>query len=842
MVTRLGQRGRRGSILPLLAISILALLGFVALAVDLGLMMVARTQCQDAADSAAMAGTRTLNGDVSNNNNYAAAGPAAVTAATSNSILARPIQPSQVQTTIGKYSYSGSQQTFVAYPLDAGSTNNPNDNWSLVSVTINYTDPTAFAGVFGVNAFSGSCTATAVHRPRDVALVLDYSGSMRFASLLGIPYSGARSTNNPEGVFPVFGPYSDQTTAALQQTNSQTIIGTNTFDASNITESDSLNDNRPTVVGDFYQQLGVSPVQAFTAAPAGYATTPAGDNFLKTTNNTGAAYAKSLKDVTGSTSRNASFETNGYPQYTSNPFQGYTGGPSYWGKTFFVWPPDPRAAYDWRKLFFFKSDGVTPVDDNTLLWSAAGVWKTPTSYKINYQAILKWIQTTGTNPFPPQMHAGRIDYYDAMPNSADNSLNQRFWTQFPLTDLNERFWKDYIDYVLGLWQSGSSSWQIITQNTGYGADFNWSDSATPTAVYAKPTSGSPPPYMDYRDNPQRPRLRCWFGPMTMADFLGCYNMWGSTSYQKFVWWPGTCHESPLYACKLGIQAALRDCQNNHPNDTVSMIMFSVPNNAAGLSSYGGRFNRVRAPLGRNYTRMIDSLWFPATTIDNPGTEIRPYDYANNIEVPRAMGGTCYAMGFMLAYNQFSGNSSLVTYNPAPAPSGDAGGLGRKGAQKVIILETDGAPNTTATANFTNAGPYASYYNVRTNSTTPSAGEFPSVAGYSDNDPTVTGQINTICQQIVAQDTANPPGYSTARKPVLIHTIAFGPVFDATSSGRTAALQTLQQIQYIGNTQASASDPLPAYKIITGTDATIVTNLRTALETIMQGEVPVSLIR
>src|SRR5262249_50725681 len=160
-----------------------------------------------------------------------------------------------------------------------------------------------------------------------------------------------------------------------------------------------------------------------------------------------------------------------------------------------------------------------------------------------------------------------------------------------------------------------------------------------------------------------------------------------------------------------------------------------------------------------YSRMIDSLWFPPTTIDNPGTEIRPYDFANNIEVPRAMGGTCYAMGLMLAYNQLSGNASLRTYNPSPAPVGDAAGLGRKGAQKLIILETDGAPNTNATANFTNSGPYNSYYNVRYNGANPGGSEFPSVAGYGDNDPTVTGQINSICQQLVALDTANPPGYS-----------------------------------------------------------------------------------
>jgi hypothetical protein len=571
MVLRARRAKRGGSVLPLVAVSIVAVVGFVALAVDVGLILVARTQCQNAADSAAMAGTRTLNGDVTVNNNYDAAGPAAVTAATANAILTRPVQPSQVQVVIGKFSYDTTQQKFLAYPLDPGSTNNPGDNWSLVSVTVNFSNPTAFANVFGINAFGVSATATGVHRPRDVALVLDYSGSMRFGSLLGIPYNGTRSTNNPESAFPVFGHYSAQSAAALQQTSAQTILNGNTFDASNVTEADALNNSRPPVVGDFYQQLGSTPVPAFTAAPSSYNTTPGGDNFLKTGLNTGTTYAKSLKDVTGSTSRHAGFEASGYPEFTNVPFRGYTQGPNSWGKTFFIWPPDPRPAYDWRQQFFFKSDGVTPVDDNTVLWTTAGAWRAPPNYKVNYQAILKWIQTTGPNPFPPHMRAGRILYYDNLPNSADSALNQRFWTQFPLIDLNERFWKDYIDYVLGLKQTGASTWQIVTPNTGYGDDFTWADTATPAGVHAKPATGSPPPYMDYRDNPLRPRTHFWFGPMTMVDFLGCYNLWGQTSYQKYVWWPGTCHESPLYACKLGIQAALVDSKTNHPNDVVTMI-------------------------------------------------------------------------------------------------------------------------------------------------------------------------------------------------------------------------------------------------------------------------------
>ena len=56
----------------------------------------------------------------------------------------------------------------------------------------------------------------------------------------------------------------------------------------------------------------------------------------------------------------------------------------------------------------------------------------------------------------------------------------------------------------------------------------------------------------------------------------------------------------MYACKLGIQAALNDIQNNHPNDFVSLIMFSTPLTSANDTS-GARFNRVRVGLGQSYT-------------------------------------------------------------------------------------------------------------------------------------------------------------------------------------------------------------------------------------------------
>ena len=52
--TRPPSRPRRGSVLPMLALCLVSVFAFVALAVDLGVLAVSRTHCQNAADVAAL--------------------------------------------------------------------------------------------------------------------------------------------------------------------------------------------------------------------------------------------------------------------------------------------------------------------------------------------------------------------------------------------------------------------------------------------------------------------------------------------------------------------------------------------------------------------------------------------------------------------------------------------------------------------------------------------------------------------------------------------------------------------------------------------------------------------
>jgi Flp pilus assembly protein TadG len=817
---------RPGAVLVLLVISLVVLMTFLALAIDLGLLAIARTQCQDAADAAAMAGTRTLNGNTAANNNYSNASPNATTAATNNTVLSKTLTSSDVNVQVGRYVYvSGNQRFEGQFPGPS------TENWSMVKATVsaNVASALAFSKVLNFGGTTLSATATAAHRPRDVAIVLDYSGSMRYASLVGIPTSGDRSSNNADTNVPTWGHYSSG--AGLTASSF-----TSPFDDVNLTANST--DGRAPMIGDFYTNTSGSA--AFSSASNSYSTTPGGDRFMKKNKNTSSNWCTTAYDLlftgggsAGTGTRDATFESSGYTAYgMQSSWNGYTQGPNYWGKTFFLWPPDPVATRDWRRLYFDYPGTNTGMDDNSKLWDSSGNWRQPGSstYEVDYDAILNFIKNVGPNPFPSRLQSGRILYYDSIPSTISTGT-------WPPTDMNQRFWKDYIDYVLGQVQTGSSSYLTVadgdTGYTGYGADFTFG-SVQITAKSA--LTGSPKPYMHYGDNPKRPRTHFWFGPLSMIDFLGNYNIWTRVSpdYSRFCWLPGTCHEAPLYACKLGIRAALTDINNNHPNDLVSVIMFSTPRESS--SDADGRFNRARVGLSRDYTSMQESLWYPPATVGNSSSTVRPYD-SNNIEVPRAMGGTCYSMGLMLAYNQFSANSSLVNYNPGAA-AGDAGGNGRKGAQKIVIFETDGAPNATASASFNNLGSHNSYYSVRYNSSSPGSSEFPNnVNSTSDNSSTVVTQITGLCTQICALDTASPPGYSSSTKKALIHCIGFGPEFSS-SANSADNIATLNSMQTAGN----VTDGMPGYKLVYGSESVVASELQQAFTQILQSGVQVSLIQ
>jgi Flp pilus assembly protein TadG len=1154
------KSSRRGAAMIMMIVCIIGLFGLLALGIEIGVVAIARSQAQNAADASAMAGARTINGNSTDNFGLGTAPGNAVKAAHVNSILgviitgdsanvtstgADTFASGQVSLVLGTYGYNyndtnPSQEGFqVVMPRAATST----EPYSAVRSTIAGSANVNFARVFGISSRSVQATAVAVHRPRDVFIIMDLSGSMRFQSLPGIPYYGSRTTSmNPDPDYPKFGHYSDTSGAALFGNTSSPTGGGEYFDPANVTYTTN---SGPPIVEDFYANAaGVAPSssnRAFTRGASSKATAPGGDDYLKTSLNTGANYAHTMNEFNNSSNTtNTSFEVSGYA-YKTTTFNGYTEGPGYWGKTFFVWPPNPGFANppasvasgafpmptsltdttykwhtwgdtnprDWRQRFFVavntSASPDTPgvIQHNTILFDSSGNMKLPGTsttvtengssvdytYRINYAAILHWLQQSPVH-FPSTVQAGRIRYYTAIPDGTDTALNNRFWATVPNSLANnEKFWKEYIDFVFGFYASQTTANSYTYRIPGYignGDFYTWSGSSvsvnersrvpsdphrnpitpyntgttaphltsvtgaymtsnatngqtsgaksigatsiplrgtglptnpvanssyvtfnnnltkvyklttnsrttltlataltsnvadnssvqvyssnnvtgaftvsvnTPTPTTTAPTTsdwvtfnndttnkydittatsktigyefilgpvlangialqnesvqiyasngvtgatrmsvtlnGSTAPvanrdyvifnndktkpylitartqigtgntyiltipaltadvningatvdiyspFMTYGDDVKRPKHHFWFGPQTWVDWLGNYNT------DKF-WWPGNVHEAQAWACKVGIQTAIDDIRNNHPNDLIGMTFYSSP--MYSRTDTVGYHNRAIVALGRNYQQLKDSLWFPPSTVTGTATEITPYD-ADMRNVPRANGSTAPSMGFMIAYNQLSNsvNNLRLYATPTTTYRGNAGGLGRKGSNVVIIFETDGAPNTDANSTIVSSGS-DSYYPIRVKDpsdySSVSNTEWPVETDTSFTVSDATTRVGNIVQQICALNTAGTPGFSTSRQSALVYPIGYGSLFDPNNSStqQTNALTFMQTVAYHGKTATNTTgSSFPDMYRIYGTNTQRIDRMQKAFSAIMQSGTQVSLI-
>lgn len=216
MKTRPLTRSRRGTFIPILAVCTVALFAFIALAVDLGVLAVVRTECQNAVDSAALTGARLLNNKpTATYNNFTTAKTGAENTITANRYLAQNFIAAERTVTIGRYAYDSGASKFIADPASFTATAGmaPAGSWTAVRTSVSVTQATYFAkvqglGVPGITQVSNGAYAIAVHRPRDIAIVLDYTGSMGNDSY---PYfgdaDGRRCLNNPDPQYPKFGHY-----------------------------------------------------------------------------------------------------------------------------------------------------------------------------------------------------------------------------------------------------------------------------------------------------------------------------------------------------------------------------------------------------------------------------------------------------------------------------------------------------------------------------------------------------------------------------------------------------------------------------------------------------------
>jgi len=549
-------------------------------------------------------------------------------------------------------------------------------------------------------------------------------------------------------------------------------------------------------------------------------------------------------------------------------------GPGYWGKTFYIWPPDPRfdatanltspnstkpgfdtggkAMCDWRRHFFLNRSGAAfdPQADNNSSTTGSGnleginevllntttgltVANSTTNWQINYPAVLKWIKA-GPQVLPPNLRAGRVLYYSSIPDDVTTS------GQTGQALLDRVFWKRYIDYVIGLGYTSSTTYPYL-----YGQGDSWT-TVSATSIYTNdmtawtgPTGTwtSQKPYMNYADSPTRPRLHFWFGPLSMLDFIG--NIGANN------WNPGTCHEAQCWQLKAGMNSVLDDVKANHPNDYLGMVMFAAPG-----------YNDMRVSMGQDYATLKNALFYPKSLLStiktgNVQSEVRPYDSSwtsvAGDEIPNANGTTDPNTGLAYAFNLLAPStlmpSQYTTYTSATPPQPIRA---RRGASKMVIFETDGVPNTyrglssgTKTMNPTKKG-YETFYAASTWSS----------GNVGNGDATSMSEAVKIVNQMAKQMTTTntnglDSGLSLSNAPCKVYAVGFGDIFDPVAAPgatfRPTALQFLANIASAGGTgNASATAP-PDYQVITGSYDQRITRLRDCMQRIFGAGLSVTLI-
>jgi Flp pilus assembly protein TadG len=166
---------QRGSVAVVTAVSLVSLLGFAALAIDIGNLLVSRNELQNAADAAALAGAPCLfqraqcGNTTAKEPDWTTATQKAVsfaTATTSNAVQGSAIKVAQ--TGSGYWNITGAPGTLQGVPFTPGANDLP-----AISVTItksaanaNGSIPVFLASILGVTSLSASAAATAaVSRP-----------------------------------------------------------------------------------------------------------------------------------------------------------------------------------------------------------------------------------------------------------------------------------------------------------------------------------------------------------------------------------------------------------------------------------------------------------------------------------------------------------------------------------------------------------------------------------------------------------------------------------------------------------------------------------------------------
>lgn len=198
----LDRRPRRGAVVVLAALFMVALLGMVAFAVDLGYIMKVQTDLDRSVDAAVLAGA----GELVRGQEYAED--------RMFEYLARnPIGP---QVAVSEVNLPQLKDEFVQLQGKTGDDGNPllqlnvgrwddasgsvvpvsgSQKPSAVGLAVTHANhPYFFGRVFGQSTFAVQSSAVAIYQPRDIVLVLDYSASMNDDSELSSIGTLGRST------------------------------------------------------------------------------------------------------------------------------------------------------------------------------------------------------------------------------------------------------------------------------------------------------------------------------------------------------------------------------------------------------------------------------------------------------------------------------------------------------------------------------------------------------------------------------------------------------------------------------------------------------------------------
>ncbi|MGA2797235.1 MAG: pilus assembly protein TadG-related protein [Thermoguttaceae bacterium] len=161
------KRQHRGVILLLAVFLIVVLLAMIAFAVDLGYLMMAKTQLQNAADSAALAAAGSMGQSLNIATN------AAKTFAGQNLVGQQPVQLAAADVTYG--TWDKNTNTFT--PVSSGPANAAKVTARADSTTTGAI-PLFFGRILNIYSVNLRATATATCNPRDICFVVDLSGSM----------------------------------------------------------------------------------------------------------------------------------------------------------------------------------------------------------------------------------------------------------------------------------------------------------------------------------------------------------------------------------------------------------------------------------------------------------------------------------------------------------------------------------------------------------------------------------------------------------------------------------------------------------------------------------------